>query len=536
MAEALYRRYRPRTFAEVVGQDHVTTTLKNQISSGRIGHAYLFVGSRGCGKTTCARLLAKELNMAVIDPNIPAAAISSISDAINEGRHMDIIEFDAASHTGVDNIREILDKVPFRPSQLAYKVYIIDEVHMLSQSAYNALLKTLEEPPSHVVFILATTDPQKIPATVISRCQRFNFKRVPINTMVARLRTICDAEGIETDDLALTLIARQATGALRDAVSLLDQLASSSSLRITADDVREALGATDTATVKALVEAIIERDASAGMEAIQRALDQGADARQIARQLVDTLRTLTQLRVAKDGRGMGELSEGERVSLGELASRANGQVFLHGIRAFSAAINEMRSSTDAQLALEMALLGCVVERNPAASTGEPSDGPARSVPESGRAAPTRQAAVQTSRSHAANAASAHAESSAESHTTLSTSHVTQPNQTDGFDALQKNWKAIGQELSRTNKPVLGWLNSARLHSVEGSVVYIKANHDMAFQQLNDPRKIQSIATAIQAVTGVEYSIQVFIGERAVREASEDPVLRAARQLGGKLRD
>jgi len=264
--EALYRKWRPKTFDEVVGQEHITTTLRNQIATGRIGHAYLFVGARGCGKTTSARIFAKEVNLAGLDPD----KARQIADAISEGRALDVIEIDAASHTSVDDIREIRDRVNFQPSMLRYKVYIIDEVHMLSTAAFNALLKTLEEPPPHVIFILATTDPQKIPSTVLSRCQRFYFRRVPIEQIVRRLRQLCEAEGIEADDQALRLIARHATGSLRDAVSLLDQLASSSSMRITAADVREALGATDSAIVRDLVSGLANRALAAGLDAIQR--------------------------------------------------------------------------------------------------------------------------------------------------------------------------------------------------------------------------------------------------------------------------
>ena len=459
--------------------------------------------------------------MAQLNPTT-TTVVTEISDAINEGRHMDVIEFDAASHTGVDDIREILEKVPFRPSQLAYKVYIIDEVHMLSLNAYNALLKTIEEPPSHVVFILATTDTRKMPATVISRCQRFNFKRVPVNTMVARLRTICDAEGIETDDLALTLISRQATGALRDAVSLLDQLASSSSLRITADDVREALGATDATTVQTLVEAIVSRDAGTGMSAIQRALDQGADARQIAKQLVESLRTLIQLRLTKDGRSAGELSEAERASYSKVAERANGPALLHGIRAFSGAFNEMHSRTDAQLALEMALLECVVELD--------------SAPSLAAAAVTARRGTVSAAPETIGKPQSGVGSIARGTSTTQQIPVRAGPPAEGYEGMQKNWKAIVQELSKSSKPVLGWLNSSKLHSVEGNVVYIRANHDMAFQQLSDMKKTQSIAAAINAVTGGHYSVQVFIGDHMVNETQEDPVLRAAKLLGGKVRE
>ncbi len=505
-------------FDDVVGQDHITTTLKNQIESGRIGHAYLFVGSRGCGKTTSARIFAKEINLAGLKTD--AARHAALDEAITEGRHMDIIEFDAASHTGVDNIREILEKVPFRPTELPYKVYVIDEVHMLSTSAYNALLKTLEEPPSHVVFILATTDPQKIPATVISRCQRFNFKRVPINLMVKRLRTICDAEKIDADDLALTLIARQATGALRDAVSLLDQISSSSSMRISPDDVRETLGATDAATVKAIAEAMINRDPAGGLGAIQRAMDQGADARQIARQMIETLRTLTQLRINKNARAGSDLSEGERQTFGDLAERAQGAQLLQGIRAFSAAINEMRSSSDAQLALEMALLDCVVE-------------PAHAV----AAAPQQHSQTAEPRTAAADGRPAATEpraAQAPARASVAPAATLQEGAAAGIDAAV--WRLVLAEVGRQSKPTQALLNSTKLLGVEGTQVQIKPHHKMAYENLNDAKKIAAIAAAINTVTSGNYSVHLISPEAsATAEAQEDPVLKAARKLGGTVR-
>ncbi len=283
-----------------------------------------------------------------------------------------MIEFDAAiAHRRGRHPRASCDKVVFQPSELRYKVYIIDEVHMLSSSAFNALLKTLEEPPPHVIFILATTDPQKIPATVLSRCQRFNFKRVPVRVMVDRLHRLCDAEGIEADDHALTLIARHATGSLRDAISLLDQLASSSSMRISADDVREALGATDAATVRAVMGGLARRDAAAGLDAIQAAIDQGADARQIARQMIDSLRAALQTKLGHADGPTGELSDAERQELADFAGQVSPAALLRGIRAFSAAINDMRNSVDTQLSLEMAFLECVTAGDDARTDAAP---------------------------------------------------------------------------------------------------------------------------------------------------------------------
>ncbi|HSD82303.1 MAG TPA: DNA polymerase III subunit gamma/tau, partial [Anaerolineae bacterium] len=222
MAQALYRKWRPQTFDEVSGQEHVLHTLRNAISSGRIAHAYLFSGPRGTGKTTMARLLAKAVNCLNPDPAARPDNTCAICAAITEGRLLDLIELDAASNRGIDEIRDLRDKINFAPGQARYKVYIIDEVHMLTEPAFNALLKTLEEPPAHAIFVLATTDPQKVPATIVSRCQPFAFRRLTVPEIVNRLQELVAGEGLTAEPEALTLIARQATGAMRDAQSLLD--------------------------------------------------------------------------------------------------------------------------------------------------------------------------------------------------------------------------------------------------------------------------------------------------------------------------
>ncbi|MCL5999159.1 MAG: DNA polymerase III subunit gamma/tau [Chloroflexi bacterium] len=535
MAQALYRKWRPQTFDNVVGQDHITTTLKNQIATNRIGHAYLFVGSRGCGKTTTARILAKEINTVGIDPASPRAV--QIAEAISEGRSLDLIEIDAASHTGVDDIREIRDKAAFQPNELRYKVYIIDEVHMLSISAFNALLKTLEEPPPHVVFILATTDPQKIPATVLSRCQRFNFKRVPVKQIVQRLRVLCAGEGIEADDHALMLIARHATGSLRDAISLLDQLASSNSLRITADDVREALGATDTATIRTLMDGLVARDAAAGLDAIQAAIDQGADARQLARQMVDYLRSVVQVKVSlkasqKDAAlpatVPGELSEAEKLDLANYAGKISTAILLRGIRSFSNAINEMRGSVDAQLLLEMADLECVLVeesvdlRDSKSETREQRAEARSQVPEvrSARAEP-ELVSQPVSQSVSQSPASAfHA-----------------PGSSPGIETLRTLWKQLITDVNSTNKPTAALLRSCHPHAIDGDIVRIKADHDLACKRLDDPKHKEIVTTVLNRLLNGRFTVQVFVGQPEQEpDPNDDPLVKAAKKLGGQIRD
>ena len=274
MTQALYRKYRPQGWAAVIGQDHVVHTLQNAIKADRVAHAYLFAGPRGTGKTTVARLLAKAVNC--LEPDRAGRPCNQCEPckAANENRLMDMIEIDAASNTGVDDVRDLRDKINFSPTQGQYKIYIVDEVHMLSTAAFNALLKTLEEPPPHAIFILATTEMHKIPATVLSRCQRHEFRRVPVVEIVNNLKQIAAGENIQADDDALTLIARQSAGGMRDAQSLLDQLASTGE-RITLPLAQTVLGAATSQTVLEVIESIITADPKAGLESLHAALDGG---------------------------------------------------------------------------------------------------------------------------------------------------------------------------------------------------------------------------------------------------------------------
>lgn len=352
---ALYRKYRPQTFdaEELVGQEHVVQTLKNAIRLGRIGHAYLFCGPRGTGKTTTARLLAKAVNC--LDPNVDArpCGVCTACVAISNGSATDVIEIDAASNRGIDDIRELRERVKYAPTQLRTKFYIIDEAHQITGAAANAFLKTLEEPPVHTKFVLATTDPEELLPTIVSRCQRFDFRRITLEAMIARLETVAAAEGLTVEPDAYPVIARHATGSLRDALGLLDQLAvyrdqHGSDDVVTADLVRALLGVSRNDRVEALVIALADRDANAALGTVNSAVEAGEDPRQLNRQLVSYLRVLLHERAGGSPDADARAKElAQRFELYELVDLA---------RRFSETDYRIKRSPYGQLPLEVALV------------------------------------------------------------------------------------------------------------------------------------------------------------------------------------
>jgi DNA polymerase-3 subunit gamma/tau len=358
--QALYLKYRPQTFEDVVGQEPITRTLRNALRQGRVRHAYLLTGPRGTGKTTMARLLAKAVNCHAPEEERPCN-VCPICVAITEGRLLDLIEIDAASNRGIDEIRDIREKVGFRPNEGRYKVYVLDEAHMLTEPAFNALLKTLEEPPPHVIFALVTTDPHKIPATIISRCQRFDFRRLPLQAIVDRLAYIAEQEGLTAEPAALELIAHQGTGAMRDAISLLDQLASYGD-EITLDEVQMVLGTVASEAAGKVAACLADGDVAGGLNLINRTVADGADPRQFGREVVEYLRGLLLIREGAGTRLLNATAE-QAAEMEGLAERLPGARLLRAIHLFNEAATDLRRGlqTIPQLPLEMALVESTLE-------------------------------------------------------------------------------------------------------------------------------------------------------------------------------
>jgi len=353
----LARKWRPQQFDDVVGQAHVTRTLKNAIASGRIHHAFLFIGSRGIGKTTTARILAKALNCLSADgPTTDPCNACDNCNSINAGSNIDVLEIDGASNNSVDDVREIRDNIRMMPNFGRYKVYIIDEVHQLSAAAFNALLKTLEEPPPHALFILATTEAHKIPATIVSRCQRYDFRRVPADEIVELLQGILEKEGMSATVDALRAIARAAEGGVRDAESILDELITYCDAEITYQDVNDVLGLVDWTQLHALCSALVEKDIGTQLAVVDAVITAGKDLSQFVQDILYYFRNLLLIKVA-DGAGLVNLPEDERTALAERAAQFNLSQLIRMVEQFA----ELTSGFGRQFAQRIALESLLIK-------------------------------------------------------------------------------------------------------------------------------------------------------------------------------
>jgi DNA polymerase III subunit gamma/tau len=356
---ALARKYRPQVFAELIGQDPMVRTLRNAFSSGRIAQAYMLTGVRGVGKTTTARLIARALNYE--GPNGEGATLDITEEgahcrAILESRHLDVVEMDAASHTGIDDVRDLIDSAHYKPNSARYKVYIIDEVHMLSKQAFNGLLKTLEEPPEHVKFIFATTEVRKVPVTVLSRCQRFDLKRIEIETLIEHLARIAKAEGAEPEPAALALISRAAEGSVRDALSILDRAIAFGEGKIAADTLRDLLGLADRSRIFDLLETVLKGDAGGALTTLDQLNRDGAEPGQVVTDLADAVHAVTVAKAAGPGSMDPATSESERARIEDLAKRLSMPVLARAWQMLLKGHDEVRNSPRPLAAADMVLV------------------------------------------------------------------------------------------------------------------------------------------------------------------------------------
>lgn len=366
---ALYREWRPQSFDDVVGQSHVTRTLRNALSGGRLGHAYLLSGPRGTGKTTIAKILAKAANCRKAPAPEPCNDCDSCR-RISQGLSMDVIEIDAASNRGIDEIRDLREKVKYSPAETKYKVYIIDEVHMLTPEAFNALLKTLEEPPAHVIFILATTEPHKIPLTITSRCQRFDFHRLSVQEIVSRLKEVCQKHGLDVEAAALNLVARQAEGAMRDALSLLDQvMAFCDRGQVTLEDTLLVLGSAPGEILQCIAAAVARGDTGRCLQLVEEISLQGKDLRQFTRDLLGHFRNLLLCRISGSSDSFAQDSDLPMSELAALASLFSENDLTSVIRALAQLESDLRWATQPRLLLEVALIRLASGRAVADSPG-----------------------------------------------------------------------------------------------------------------------------------------------------------------------
>ncbi len=356
---ALARKYRPQVFAELIGQDAIVRTLRNAFATGRIAQAYMLTGVRGVGKTTTARLIARALNYE--GPNGEGATLDITEEgahcrAILESRHLDVVEMDAASHTGIDDVRDLIDSAHYKPNSARYKVYIIDEVHMLSKQAFNGLLKTLEEPPEHVKFIFATTEVRKVPVTVLSRCQRFDLRRIEIEPLIEHLARIAKAEGADADPAALALIARAAEGSVRDALSILDRAIAFSDGKIEASALRELLGLADRSRIFDLLETVLKGDAGGALAALDQLNRDGAEPGQVITDLADAVHEVTVVKAAGEGSADPAASEAERARAADLAKRLSMPVLARAWQMLLKGHDEVRNSPRPLAAADMVLV------------------------------------------------------------------------------------------------------------------------------------------------------------------------------------
>ena len=559
-AQVYYRKWRPGTFSDLAGQEHVANTLKQAVVQDRVSHSYLFCGTRGSGKTTTARVLAKAVNCLNPQQGDPCDQCA-ICVSINEGRNLDIIELDAASNRGVEEIREIREKVNFQPAQNRRKVYIIDEAHMLTREASNAFLKTLEEPPGHVIFILCTTEADRLLPTILSRCQRYDFRRLPGQTIHDRLAYITDQEAIAVHPDALRMIARNAGGSMRDALNILEQLAVSSDSEITLRDVEESLGLVRSDAYLALAQKLLAGDTTGSLETINDVVWEGGEPRQLHRQTLDLLRSM--LLLSWDAGQNLDLPDDTLAGLRAAIQKTDSHQILRAVRIWGEASAGLRYDAPSALALEIAAAEIcrqdMAQEAPAPMPAESrmpaQPAPAARQPQRGSAPPPQRGQPRQGNSPGANPPTSRQPAPApppgpppDNRPAPARAPAAAP------DSLQARWEQAVRQLARSkgSKYNLGALlrdcrsNTVHLADDDSTLVLPfsnAANLDRMQEELGDPRVRDTIEQAIEESFGTRHPFQVTLagangdGANPTRSSIQDsPLVRTAMGLGARILD
>lgn len=507
MHKALYRVYRPKNFSDVVGQEHIVRTLKNQIESNNVGHAYLFCGTRGTGKTSTAKIFSRAVNCTNLHNDEPCNECENCREIL-EDKTMDVVEIDAASNNSVDDIRELRENVKYSPAKSKYKVYIIDEVHMLSQGAFNALLKTLEEPPSYVIFILATTEPHKIPATILSRCQRFDFKRVTVKDISLRMKYICEKEGIDADEKALNLIARNSQGALRDALSILDQCISFEGHTIRYNDVIELLGSVNIEQLFDLAESIIKENTKKSLQILNDFIIWGKDVRNLVNDLIDHFRNLMVCKISNDLDEIISLPEETIDLLKQQAETIDTNNLIRVLNILSEAQDGMKVSSNPRVLMEVTMMKIA---QPMFDDSKEAllkriENLEQKI-ESGNIKVNHISTNQTVDNSNKN--------EKVGNNTLETSHeedVEYENlKSDDVKLIQKSWKNILQKMKEDRQQITrALLQDVDSFNIADDILYIifTDNYSFAKNKLDSPQTIQYVEKVIREVLNRNFNVKI----------------------------
>ena len=506
MHKALYRVYRPKTFEDVVGQEHIVKTLKNQIKNNNIGHAYLFSGTRGTGKTSTAKIFARAVNCLNPINEEPCNECEICVDTLNDNI-MDIVEIDAASNNSVDDIRELRESVKYTPSKAKYKVYIIDEVHMLSQGAFNALLKTLEEPPSYVIFILATTEPHKIPATILSRCQRFDFKRVSSKDIADRMSYICEKENIQAEDKALSLIARNSQGALRDALSILDQCMSFGNDKIEYNDVIELLGTVNIDELFQLSQSIIDEDTKKSLQILNEFIIWGKDIRNLINDLIDHFRNLMVCKVSKDLDEIISLPEESIERLKEQSKTININDLIRILNILSETQDSMKSSSNTRILAEVTMMKI-----------------AQPMFDESKEALIKRIENLEKIIESGNIKVVTVQNESETNTSPQRVQVDEPQErkedivyeevkSEDVKLVESSWKKVIQKIKEDKKlSIAALLREVSSFNVKDNILYLIFNDNFSFarSRLNSKETIDYIESIIREILNRSFNIQIYL--------------------------